>query len=143
MRAGKWAVIFLPLTPFEYFDRACFRRGMLNVYGCGNEFRKVFPRDSEHRKFLFHEYSQNPFLDSIYNIYSKPASEKNSIAVNCQMYMKMGCAFVTQIDSSRRATSGWLKYCSDNEEFIKSNYLKPIEKTVGFIMEYTGKFTLC
>ena len=117
-------------------------REMLSMYGCDTEIRKIYPQDLEHRKILYQIYSVNQFLQTTSSIYARPASRTTSISQNCQMYLKLGCAFVTKIDFSKRAASGWLKYLSDNENTIKSSYLQPIKKTVEFILEYTGIYEI-
>jgi hypothetical protein len=112
-------------------------REKLNIYGCDREFRKVFPQDLEQRMDFFQVYT-DPFLINSYAMYAQPAMRLTSIQASCQLYLKLGCAFVAKVDSSKRASVGWLKYLSDNEDKIKGNFLQPIETIVEFISEYTG-----
>ncbi len=113
-------------------------RELLDTYGCEQAFKKVFPKDPDLRKGFYEIFSIDPFLQSNYEMYNRPAVKLTAISANCQLYVQMGCAFVSKIDSSIHAKENWMKHLSINEDKIKSDYMQPIQEILEFVSEYTG-----
>jgi hypothetical protein len=71
-------------------------------------------------------------------MYLDPAEKLAVIPEPCQLYISMGCSFVLNLQVSKRSREGWTKFVNVTAETIITDYVSPIDKSIGLITHYTG-----
>jgi hypothetical protein len=113
-------------------------RENLKLYGCDVHLKNIFPSIAEERSKLFDLHSSIKSLPPKYAMYGDPAEKLATIPEPCQLYISMGCAFVLKLQELKQSRQGWTKFVNVTAEKIISEYVSPIDKSVGLIAHYTG-----
>jgi hypothetical protein len=74
-------------------------------------------------------------------MYNDSAAKLASLPLPCQLYMKMGCSFVMNMQITKRSKAQWREYLNVSTENIKSEYIKPISEAIRFATHFTGIFS--
>ncbi len=97
----------------------------------------MFPKDTALRTTLV-SYFEGYTLPANYEMYKSKAAKLSSIPLQCQMYAKMGCSFVLNVQIAGKSKANWMYYINSTSQKIKNDYMKPLDDIVKSVADYTG-----